>query len=202
MSFFNGVVAAPSVTFGDNPRAIRLANEHKALSRSVLNYAMSRCDIGPLGTDPVVEQILFSKGFARVDFVVMHIACPGQRVTIIVVPTRVWRDAESKRALLEAKALANEVRSRCIVFPQRCFRGNVRSQVARILSMSRSVSFKSEHVAPLLRWIDTKRVCSLREAAELVQHPDPYAVVLSLCVDGHMRIDRRSPIGPGTIVAA
>jgi hypothetical protein len=195
-------LAVPSITFGDDPRQARLAHEHKALTTSVLNIVSSRSELGALGPDPLVRQILLSKGFTRYDFVALLILCASRLLTVIAVPTRVWRDPEARRAILQAKTEAKEVRSRCILVPQRCIRNNVRAKVARTLALSSGVKFEAAQAAPVLAYLVSHRIATLRECSKLVpDHPDPYGVVLSLCGRGKILIDRRSPIGPESIVA-
>ncbi len=195
-------LVAPSVTFGDDPRAARVAHEHKLLTRSLTNYVCSRHDLISLGPDPVAQQIMTSKGFARFDFTALHVAVRGWLVTVVAVPTRIWRDADARRALMEAKTEAKDARTRFILIPQRWLRGNVRGHVAMTLAMARDVQYDPTQVEELLVHVTDTRMATLKECADLVRdHPDPFGVVLAICCAGRLRIERRRSIGPTSIVS-
>lgn len=196
-------LAAPSITFGHDPRAARLAQEHSKLAQSLFNYVSTRPALIPLGPDPLVRQLLSAKGFSKFDIASLRLAATGVPVTALLVPTRIWRDPEGRATLMEVKRDAGTLGTKCVLVPQRSMRGNVRAQVARTLALSHYIRVRREDAETVTQYVCTERLASLDECASLLEdHEDPVGVVLALCARGDLLIDRTQPIGPKSWVTA
>jgi hypothetical protein len=195
-------LAAPSITFGNDPRSARLAQEHSKLAQSLFNYVSTNPASISLGPDPLVKQLLSAKGFSKFDIVCLRVVALGLPFTALAVPTRIGRDPDWRAALLEAKTEAGILGTKCLLVPQRSIRGNVRAQVARTLAMSHYVQFRREHAEAIRLHVRVERLASLAECASLIDdHDDPIGIVLALCACGDLLIDRTQPIGPSSWVA-
>lgn len=194
-------LAAPSITFGNDPRSARRAQEHSKLAQALFNYVSTHPSTIPLGLDPIVLQLLSAKGFSKFDIANLRLVARGVPLTALLVPTRIWRDPDGRAAMFEVKAEAGTLGTKCLLVPQRSMRGTVRAQVARTLALSHYVQVRRAHAEAVLQHLRTVRLASLAECASLLDgHDDPVGVVLALCARGELLIDRAQPIGPRTWV--
>ena len=202
MTLLSRGLAAPLITFGHDGRAGRLAQEHFLLTRSLYNYASTQSVVVPLGADPLVDQLASAKGFSKFDLAILRAVAKGTFFTIVGVPTRIWRDAQSRSILLDMKAEASACGTKCVLIPQRCIRTGVRAQVAKTLAMSNRVRIRREHAKAVKQHVYAMRVSSVAAcASQVIGHEDPVGVVLALCARGQLLIDRTKPIGLGSWVA-
>lgn len=193
------ISAAPHLS---NPRLARLAEEHTKLYRNVDNYLASHPALVSLGPDPLVQQLVASKGLAAQDVVVVRALAGNRFITVICLPTRVWRDEYGKAALLEVKKEALSMRSHCILVPQRWVKAPIRAAISRTIAISRRVHYGNRQLAAVLKHVRATKITTLAEAARHVpDHDDPIGVVLLLCGQGVLTIDRSGPIGPDAWVA-
>lgn len=196
-------LAVPLITFERDARSARLAQEHSKLLQSLFNFVSTHPGLAPLGPDPVVEQLVRAKGFAKFDISTLRVSIKGRVLTAIAVPTRVWRDPESRRSLHAVKAEALASGTRCILVPQRWLRAGLRAQVARTLALSHHVKVRREHIKAVKSLVGAYRMMTLSECASRIQgEDDPVGVVLALCARGQLYIDRTHPIGPESWVAS
>jgi hypothetical protein len=155
-----------------------------------------------MGEDPVVQHLVASAGFGAFDIHVQRVGCDGPIVTVLCVPTRIWRDPESRRLLLEVKVQARALRTCCILVPQRWLRAPVRSSVARVLAGTRHTTYTRRQMTDALSHIDELRITSIIEAASAIKdHDDPVGAILSMVCRGIVDIDRSKPIDADTYAA-
>ena len=188
--------ASSAASHFSNPRLTRLAEEHSKLCRNVDNYLSAHPDLVPLGPDPLVQQLVAAKGLTPRDAVVARTLVGNRLVTVICVPTRIWRDEYGKAALLEVKSeAATSGRSRCILVPQRWIKAPIRSSVARAIARNRRVQYSNRQLAAVLEHVRNRKITTLADAANHVpDHDDPVGMVLLLCGQGLLAIDRSAPI--------
>jgi hypothetical protein len=181
----------------------RLAEEHSKLFRRVENFLVSHPTLASLGPDPLVRQLLAAKGLAAEDAVVLRALAGGRLITVICAPRRVWRDNYGKAALLEVRQEALDYGCRCILVPQGWAKAPVRAAVARSIALSRRIQFSDRQFGALLEYLNSVKVSTLAEAAQHIpDHDDPWSVVLQLCAQGLVAIDRSQPIAPESWVAS
>lgn len=196
-------LAVPLITFGQDARSARLAQEHSKLVQSLFNYVSTNPGLAALGPDPLVQQLVSAKGFPKYDIAILRVSTKSLIMTAIGVPTRVWRDAEARRSLREVKAEAAAEGTRCLLVPQRWVRGEVRGQVARTLALSHHVKVRREHIQAVADLLGAYRMMTLAQCASRISDvDDPVGVVLALCARGKLFIDRTRPIGPESWVAS
>lgn len=203
MPFESSGASAPIRHFESDPRAMRLASEFRKLAAAARNYMSSRPRLFPLGEDPLVRQLVSSAGLGELD-VYIHRTGAGQRtVTALCIPTRVWRDNDSRRRLLEIKQQAKALRTSCILVPQRWLRAPVRSSVARVLAAARNISYSRRQKGDVLGHLKEARISSLYETASAIaEHDDPVGAVLAMACHGLLELDRSKVIGANTYAAA
>ena len=183
--------AAPALVLYDDPRSQRLANEHRKLEISLQNVLRSYPGLIPLGTDPLVRQLLTAIGFDTVDFVATMLLANGKRFTVVAVPTRIWRDLYCRNQLIEMKKEAKSLGTRSVLVPQRCIRGNTRAEIGRTLSRSRYVKYSDTQMDAVLNHVRRNRTTTIRDCATNIEgHDDPMGVVLLLCAQGILNLDR------------
>lgn len=196
-------LAVPLITFERDARSARLAQEHSKLVQSLFNYVTTHPDLAALGSDLLVEQLIRAKGFSKFDIAILRVSCKRGVLTAIGVPTRIWRDTDSRRFLAEVKAEAFAEGTRCILVPQRWLRGELRAQVARTLALSHHVKVRREHLKAVLDLVGRYRMMTLAQCASAIEGvDDPVGLVLALCARGDLFIDRSRPIGPKSWVAS
>ena len=182
-------------SIAEDPRLQRLFHEHRKLANRAKNYAYAHPGIIVLGEDPLVDHLAAGAGFGSTDLAMLRISVDGRSVTAICVPTRLWRDPEAKARLLQIKSDARDARTRCILVPQRWLKASVRGSIARSIARARGVSFTREHRDQVLAHLKSARISTILDAARAVSHhEDPGSVVLAMCAQGLVKVDRSSPL--------
>ena len=188
-----------TVEFHEDARSARLSAEHKKLENLARNFAHAHPRILVMGTDPFVDHLAITTGFAATDVVVLRLSVAGRPVTAIAVHTRVWRSPEAKARLLELKREARQARTFCIVVPQKWLKAEVRSSVARTIAHARNARYKRAHVNSILEHLRRERISTIAETAAVIDdHEDPIAVILALASQGMVDLDRRAPLRAST----
>lgn len=196
--------SAPFAAFYENPKAARRAAEHVKLSRSLAAEIASRTHIVPLGPDPLVQHLISSKGFAPDDVVVSRVTMERRYITVLCVPTRVWRNPDERQLLLELKCEAALMGTKVVLVPQRWVRAEIRSGIARAIASARRNPIGREDLGTVLARVRAVKMATLAECVEALGdgHPNAIGTVLSMCAQGYLAIDRNKRLGPGTWVAS
>lgn len=175
--------------------------ENQQLSRAVRDMLSSNPCTLALGPDPYVAQLIASFGFKPHDIVVQRAILPGARVTLIVVPTRIWKDRESKAELLDIRDIASSTHSRCILVPQKWLTAPVRAAFARRIAAAKGTPLLPGGAAKLTEYLSQRGSATLVQCARRLQdHADPIDTVLSLHALGLVVVDKRHPISERTSV--
>lgn len=191
--------AAPAHLIGTNPRTARLLAEHRKLAQAAKNIIASTHRLVGLGEDPVVSQLLDAAGFAAVDVFVTRVAIDSKVVTAVCIPTRVWRDEDSRRLLLNIRRDARGLRTRVVIVPQRWLKADRRSSVARTLARSRHTRFSRKELRAVVAHLCETRISTLMQAAgALPHHDDPLGAVLAMACQGCIELDRSEPLNADT----
>lgn len=200
---YTTTAALSAYAIHDNARLQRLHHEHRKLTQTARNYILSHPNIVGLGDDPLVSQMLAAGGFAAIETSVMRIALFGTIITVICVPTRVWRDSDARSLLLQIRREVRDLRQRCLLVPQRWLRAGVRSAVARTIARARHTHYSTKQMNIVLSHLRSVRISTLAEtAATLTDHDDPFGVILSMAASGYVKLDRSAPLHSGTWLAA
>jgi hypothetical protein len=195
-------VAGSAYAISNDARSERLYYEHRKLAIRARNFAYAHPGLVVLGEDPLVEHLASSHGFSSVDLVILRLLARGGAVTAIGVPTRIWRDDDSRSRLHQIKREARSDQSRCILVTQRWLKAPVRSKVSQAIAQSQGVGFTREQVELVLAHLRTMRISTLIEAAAvLVGHRDPISAVLAMTAKGLVDIDRSMPLSVRTWVS-
>jgi hypothetical protein len=188
-------------TFFQSPKCIRLAAEHNKLVRTTSAIIASLPDATPIGPDPIVEHLASSSGFGANDLIITRVVSRRAIFTVIVVPTRIWREEDDRATLLQVKLDAADEGTRVLLVPQSWSRGSTRRQIAEVLFRARSVTYTAEQQRESLHYLRTVKRSTIGECAMQIQnHPDPMGVVLSLCARRFVRFERSKPLSPTTAI--
>ena len=190
----------PEFAITSDARALRLLHEHRKLSITANNYVLSHPALVGLGDDPVVSHLISSSGFGPHDVVVVRLGAWGKIVTAICVPTRIWRDADLRAGLLDIKREAEEdLRTRCIVVPQRWLRANIRGSVARVIAQARHTRYSPKQMTTIIEHLLRTKISTLAEAAAVIpEHEDPFGAILAMAAQGYVGLDRSAPLKGGS----
>nr|WP_314256801.1 hypothetical protein [uncultured Devosia sp.] len=195
--------AGMAFAFHCDARTQRFFHEHRKLMARAKAFIFSHPRLVMLGEDPVVEHLVSSMGFGPTDLAVVRMASGGRMITAICVPTRIWRNLESKQKLLDIKREARIERTTCILVPQRWLKAEVRSAVARVISQARTTRYSRDQMNLVLVHVQSERISTIVEAANVIpEHDDPIAVVLALAAQGMILVDRSAPLRSETWVSA
>lgn len=190
---FGAPASAP--TFHSDARSERLFHEHRKLANCANAYVAAHPELVALGDDPVVSHLVAAAGFAATDIVILRVVAKGRMVTALCVPTRLWRDPPSRARLLELKREAEEIRTTCILVPQRWIKAETRGAVARAIAQARHTRYSHSQMNAVFNHLRQVKISSLAEAASvLVDHDDPFGVILSMCAQGFVDVDRSTPL--------
>ena len=189
--------------FHADAKAERRFHEFKKLYAMARDYVLSQPHMMVLGEDPVVNHLLSSAGFAPHDIAVLRFSTKGKFVTALCVPTRLWKNPETRATILEIKRDARRARTSCILVPQKTIRAPVRAARSRLIARARSTAFSRKQVMMVMNHLDQVRIATVSEAAgQVLGHDDPVGVVLALIAEGLVTHDRSSPLGPETYISA
>lgn len=176
-------------------RWARLEIEYRKLRTGLLDCIRCHPGVAIVGHDPVLSHLALASGLGSKDFVAVQVAASGRRFSVLCVPTRLSRDPSTREIILQIKASARESRTKCILVPQACVRGNVRARNAHILAAARHVEVTVEQIDAMIRHISQRRITTLRDCATAVpEHEDPFAAVLWLCLRRIVVVDRSQRI--------
>lgn len=195
-------VAGTAYAIANDARSERFYYEHRKLAARARNYAYAHPRLVVLGEDPLVDHLASAQGFAAIDLVVLRLLAQGRSVTAILVPTRVWRDDDSRARLRQVKQDARSEATRCILVPQKWLKAPIRGKVASAIAQSQGVGYRREHVEQVLAHLREARICTLVEAASaVIDHRDPISAILAMSSEGLVDIDRSSPLSAGTWIS-
>lgn len=182
---------APVLLFGTDARTARLQAEHRRLAQAASNFVASHPRLIPLGDDPMVRQFMAAAGFASVDYHIMRVSVAGRVVTALCIPTRLWRDPEVRRLLLDVKRQSGALRTKCILVPQRWVRATVRASVALALARSRNVRYSRKELDAVIEHLRQVRIGTVMETASILsEHDDPVGAIFSMACQGLIDVDR------------
>jgi hypothetical protein len=188
--------------FFQSPREARLAAEHHKLTRSVIAWFSAARNAAAVGPDPLVDQLAAALGFGDNDLVITRALIGKRMCTVVAVPTRVWKDPESRQDLEDLRGQAQDHRIRLLFVAQRWLRAPVRSQIAAAIHASRNARFSLTERNSVVDEVRARRIITIADCAgKVAGNCDPYGVVLALCAQGYLLFDRSSAIGPETWIA-
>jgi len=179
----------------------RRFHEHKKLYSCASAIAYAQPGVVALGDDPAIEHLAAAAGFEHYDLAILRLCVGNRKVTVVGVPTRIWRDPDAKASLLEMKRDAATFGTTCILVPQRSIKGTVRASIARDIARSRGVRYRRAQMDKVLAHLRAAGVSTIAATAAAIadDHDDPYAVVLSLASAGIVDLDRSGPLRASTL---
>jgi hypothetical protein len=173
----------------------RGGRNHHATTVALRAYVYAHPKLTALGNDPLVNQLMRAAGFGATEFVVEHVAVRGRPVTVIVLPRHLWRDPDCRRALLEVKAAAAAMRSRCVLVPHSSIVGNKRARAATTIQQGRRARYSEQQLDAVLTHVRMARIATIADcAAILPTHVDPFSAILAMIARGYLDVDRDQPI--------
>lgn len=177
------------------PRQQRRIVNHSRMVLALRDFIYAAPWVVPLGPDLLLSQLIRARGFHDLDYAATQVVACGRKVTIVVIATRLWHDHFSLSQLLEMKVEAAELGTRIVLVPQRSVTVTTRGLAAREIARSIGVRYEREQVDRLVDYVSKARISTLEDCAKaVVEHCDPYAVVLSLIARGLLDVDRSAPI--------
>ncbi|WIJ25057.1 hypothetical protein [Devosia sp. RR2S18] len=101
--------------------------------------------------------------------------------------------------MLEIKREAYEVRTVCVLVPQRWIKAETRGAVARAIAQSKHTRYSHKEIDAVLKHLRNAKISTLAEVASVLpHHTDPFGVVLSMSAQGFVDIDRSAPLHVGS----
>jgi hypothetical protein len=183
------------------PRAqIDHSLEIRRLARNVQTLIAAHPKTMPLGRDDLVEHLADTHGLGRFD-VSIHRVCVGSQIrTLICVPERIARHAQSRAMLIALKHAAADAGHRSVLVHERFVQRQPRLSNMRLIEHAQDIAVRAEDRMAILMHLVEHGYSTIIDCAGVVSHASPIALVLHLVADGVLSIRTDKPIGPNTRV--
>lgn len=153
-----------------------------------------------IGGNSPVEAIAARLGFAPHDLAIVDVKIGRRIVTLVVVPHRIWDRSFPSAKAIDLRFQAREAGHAAILVPQAVVEREPRLGNSQLLARTTNIKVDATSRMVVLAHLIEHGACCLSELADLVDHSDPFGVMLHMVTTGAIAIDLGKPITPYTMV--